>query len=225
MQDIDIVVDYPAKLALLMQQGSIDLALLPVAAIPTIKDAQIIADYGIASDGNVASVALFSRVPIEDIATVYLDYQSRTSVRLAQLLLHHYWKKEVVYIPAPENYIDAITGNKAGVIIGDRALMNLSNFEYVYDLSKAWKAYTGLDFIFAAWVANKKLPADFILNFNEANASGIRQIDKVVAENPYLYYDLHTYYTRNIKFYLDNIKKQGLIRFLEMIESNRDILL
>ncbi len=122
MNDIELVADYPANVAGALQRGDIDLALLPIAAIPTIPGANIVSDYGIAADGNVASVCIFSMVPMEEIETVYLDYQSRTSVRLAQLLLEKLWKKTVVFKPATENYIDYINGTTAGIIIGDRAL-------------------------------------------------------------------------------------------------------
>ena len=217
MNDIELVVDYPAQLAKSLQDGSIDLALLPVAAMPGIPGARIISDYGIGADGNVVSVALFSQVPMEGIKTVYLDYQSRTSVRLAQLLLENHWKQPVEYRPATEHFIDYINGANAGVIIGDRALQQLHNFEYVYDLSAAWKDYTGLDFIFAAWVANKDLPQDFIDRFNAANAEGLKHLPEVIAENPFPFYNLHTYYTDNIKFVLDEEKKKGLEKFLSLI--------
>jgi chorismate dehydratase len=217
INDIELIVDYPSQLAKSLQDGSIDLALLPVAAIPFVNNARVVSDYGIAADGNVVSVALFSQVPIEQVQSVYLDYQSRTSVRLAQVLLENHWKKEVEYKQATENYIDYINGASAGVIIGDRALKQLHNFEYVYDLSAAWKTYTGLDFVFAAWVANKELPVDFISRFNAANALGLQHLDEIIAENPFPYYDLHTYFTENIRYYLDDDKKKGLAKFLEMI--------
>jgi chorismate dehydratase len=217
MNEMDIVLDYPSQLASKLSEGVIDMALLPVAAIPGIRGAHIVSDYGIATSGNVVSVAIFSQVPMEEIETIYLDYQSRTSVRLAQLLIEKYWKKKVEYRSASENYIEYINGKNAGVIIGDRALKQLHNFEYVYDLSAAWKAHTGLDFIFAAWVANKPLPADFIEKFNAANALGLNHLEEIIAANPFPYYDLHTYYTDNIKFYLDPDKKAGLAKFLEMI--------
>ena len=217
INDIEIIVDYPSQLATLLREDSIDLALLPVAAIPGINGAHIVSDYGIGADGKVVSVAIFSQVPMENIKTVYLDYQSRTSVRLAQLLLEQHWNKQVEYRPAGAHFIDYINGDSAGVIIGDRALQQLHNFEYVYDLSAAWKAYTGLDFIFAAWVANKPLSEDFKTRFNAANAEGLNHLDKIIAQHPFPYYDLHTYYTENIKFYLDEEKKKGLAKFLEMI--------
>ena len=124
---------------------------------------------------------------------------------------------KVTYLPAAENYIDYINGTSAGVIIGDRALKQLTNFEHVYDLSAAWKAHTSLDFVFAAWVANKKLPADFITRFNAANAAGLNHLDEIIAANPFPYYDLHTYYTENIKYLLDDSKKKGLVQFLDLI--------
>ncbi len=218
MNDIELVVDYPANLARRLQEGSIDLALLPVAAMSQITGARIISDYGIATDGNVVSVALFSHVPMDEIEVVYLDYQSRTSVRLAQVLLEHHWKKEVVFKPAAIDYIDKdINGANAGVIIGDRALQQLDNFTYVYDLSAAWKDFTGLDFIFAAWIANKDLPVDFIQKFNAANAIGFDHLDEIIADNPFPAYNLHTYYTDNIKYVLDDNKRAGLKRFLELI--------
>jgi len=219
MNDIELVLNYPAELAKSLQDGSIDVALLPVAAMQGIKGAHIISDYGIASDGYVASVAIFSQVPMEEIKTVYLDYQSRTSVRLAQLLLKLHWKQDVIFKPAPENYIEHINGTTAGVIIGDRALTQLTSFEYIYDLARGWKEYTGLDFVFAAWVANKELPVEFVTAFNQANAEGLKHIDEVVAENPFPQYDLNTYYTDNIKYYLDEDKRKGLAKFQGLIKT------
>jgi chorismate dehydratase len=218
-KDIELVADYPAQVAKELQEGRIDIALLPVAAIGGIGGARIVSDYGIAADGHVASVCIFSQVPMEEIKSVYLDYQSRTSVRLAQLLFEKHWKKEVEYKQAPENYIEYINGTQAGVIIGDRALKQLNNFEYVYDLAAGWKDFTGLPFVFAAWVANKDLPESFIKLFNEANSLGLQHIDEIVEANPFPYYDLKKYYTEDIHYYLDEQKKKGLNKFLELIQS------
>jgi len=214
---MELLLNYPSQLAESLQQDKIDMALLPVAAIPSIPGARIVSDYGIAADGNVASVCIFSQVPMEEIREVYLDYQSRSSVRLARLLLEQHWNKNVILRPAPENYIEYINGATAGVIIGDRALQQRVNFEYIYDLADAWKDFTGLPFVFAAWVANKDLPEDFLAAFNKANAEGLNHLEAVVAENPYPYYDLMTYYTDNIKYELTEERKKGLDTFLKLI--------
>ncbi len=219
INDIELVLEYPALIAQHLRENTVDVGLVPVAAIPTIPGARIISDYGIGADGKVASVCIFSKVPMEQIEKVYLDYQSRTSVRLAQVLLRHYWKKEVVFLAAPENYMELIGGSTAGVIIGDRALEQLSHYPFIYDLAEHWKLYTGLPFIFAAWVANKELPETFIRQFNEANASGLEHLDEVIAENPYPVYDLHTYYKENIQYALDEEKRKGLALFLEYLKE------
>ena len=219
MDKIELSVNYPSILAQQLKDGAIDVALLPVAAMSSIPDCKIISDYGIAADGNVASVAIFSHVPVDEVETIYLDYQSRTSVQLAKLLLSKYWKKDVEYKQASAGYIEDIKDNTAGVIIGDRALEQLNNFEYVYDLSEAWKEYTGLPFIFAAWVANKDLPEDFIQAFNQANATGLENIDLIVSNTICTYADLKKYYTESIHYQLDENKKKGLNKFLELIQT------
>lgn len=219
MQDVDLVLEYPALIAKHLREDTVDIGLVPVAAIPTIPNAQIVSDYGIGADGKVASVCIFSKAPITEIKRIYLDYQSRTSVRLAQVLLKHYWKQEVTLLEAPEDYIGRIEGSDAGVIIGDRALEQLPHFPYIYDLAEHWKIFTGLPFIFAAWVANKELPEAFCKQFNEANALGLQHLDEVIEENPYPVYDLHTYYKENIRYVLDEEKKKGLELFLEYLKE------
>lgn len=218
INEIELSLDYPALLAQKLKYKEIDVALLPVAAITSIENARIVGKYGIATDGDVVSVAIFSNLPIEEVTDMYLDYQSRTSVRLAQLLLSRYWKKDIIYHQAPVDYISKIEGTTAGVIIGDRALQQLPNFKYVYDLSAAWKSFTGLDFVFAAWVSNKQLSSDFTERFDAANEYGLRHIDTVIEQNPYPTYSLDVYYKKNIQYLLDESKLKGLNTFLQMIQ-------
>jgi chorismate dehydratase len=156
----------------MLVNDEIDVGLVPVAIIPLLKEAHIITDYCIGTEGDVASVALFSEVPVEEITTVLLDYQSRTSVNLAKILLKEYWKKDVALVDAKEDFRSAIKGTTAAIVIGDRALEQRKQSAYVYDLGTAWKAHTGLPFVFAAWVANKELGAAFEDAFNRANAYG-----------------------------------------------------
>lgn len=219
VDEIELTTEYPARLAAQLKAGMIDVALMPVAAMQEIPGAHIVCDYGIAADANVVSVAVFSKVPLEEIKSVILDYQSRTSVRLTQLLFAEHWKKDVAFLPAGEHFIEEIEGTTAAVIIGDRALEQLPNFPYHYDLSKAWKELTGLPFVFAAWVSNRELPADFIRRFNEANALGMQRLDDIAAEYAVPYYSLETYYKQNIVYRLGAEERKGLALFLEKIKA------
>jgi chorismate dehydratase len=219
MDRIELVEEYPARIAAMLVNDQIDVGLVPVAIIPLLKEPHIITDYCIGTEGEVASVALFSEVPVEKITTVLLDYQSRTSVNLARILLKEYWKKEVELVDAKEDFRSAIKGTTAGIVIGDRALEQRKQSPYVYDLGTAWKAHTGLPFVFAAWVANKELGEDFEDAFNRANAYGVSHIAEVVAENEYPVYDLTKYYTENISYQLTENKRKALELFLGKLKS------
>ncbi|HEX2608828.1 MAG TPA: menaquinone biosynthesis protein [Flavisolibacter sp.] len=218
LNEIELVEDYPSRIAQMLIEDKVDIGLIPVAATLQLKEWSIVGNYCIGSTGKVASVCLFSQVPMEEIETVLLDYQSRTSVNLARILLKEYWKKDIQFIEANgEDYIEQIKGTVAGVVIGDRALIKRKESKYIYDLAEAWHLHTGLSFVFAAWISNKRIPGDFIASFDEANAMGLSQIDKVIRENPFPYYDLKDYYNNCISYTLDSDKRNGLQLFLSKL--------
>lgn len=219
MNEIELIEEYPSKIAGMLADGTIDVGLVPVAIIPKLDEWHIISDYCIGAEGDVASVCLFSEVPVEKIEKVLLDYQSRTSVNLCKVLLKHYWKLSPVLEDAGEDYREHIKGTTAGVVIGDRALQQRKISPFIYDLAGTWKAMTGLPFVFAAWIANKKLPNDFIASFNKANAVGLHDLPAVIEENNFDAYDLKTYYTKNISFILNDRKLEGMNKFLELLKT------
>jgi chorismate dehydratase len=218
LESIDLVEDYPAKIAQMLIDDQVDVGLIPVAATKRLPHWETVTNFCIGCEGPVASVCIFSELPMEDIETVYLDYQSRTSVNLARVLLKEYWKKDVQFIDASgEDYREQIHGKTAGVVIGDRALQQRKRSPYIYDLGEAWIDHTGLPFVFAAWIANKPLPVEFVAAFNEANGLGLKQIDAVIAENPFPDYDLRQYYLNDISYELTAEKKKGMKLFLEKL--------
>lgn len=217
MNTIELIEEYPAKIAQMLLNDRIDIGLVPVAIIPKLKDPQIVTNYCIGAESEVASVCIFSEVPMAAIESVILDYQSRTSVNLAIILFKEYWQKEVVFKAATANFISEIKGTTAAVVIGDRAFEQRLISTYRYDLAEAWIAFTGLPFVFAAWVANKPLHEDFIDAFNMANGYGIMHLDEVIAENSYDKYDLKKYYTKNISYHLTDDMRKGLDLFLSKL--------
>ena len=213
--EIDLVIDYPANVAKLLVENKIDIGLIPVAAIPLLREHYIISDYCIGCDGEVASVCLFSQVPIHEIETILLDYQSKTSVALLQLLLKEHWKIEPTLIESSADYEKDIKGTTAGLVIGDRAFRQRLISSYIYDLGLAWKEVTGLPFVFAAWVSNKEIDADFVEQFNRANKYGLERLEEVVEKNTSPHFDLRSYYTKNIEFELSLLKLKSVKLFIE----------
>jgi chorismate dehydratase len=210
---IELSIDYPAKIAAALLQQDIQLGLVPVAVIPRMAHAQIVTDFCIGCNGAVASVCLFSEVPIHEVDTILLDYQSRTSVNLTKILLKEYWQIKPQLVNTQSDYRHLINHRTAALVIGDRAFEQRQKSAYTYDLGEAWHLHTGLPFVFAAWVANQPLPQQFLENFNIALLQGLQQIDLVVQQNPYDLFDLKTYYTQHISYQLDAEKQKGLALF------------
>lgn len=217
--DIILRVDHPARIGEQLVRGEVDLGLIPVALIPEMKEHHIISDYCIGAEGPVASVCLFSDVPLEEITEVYLDFESRSSVALARYLISHYWKISPKLLDAAPGYEKRITGTVAGVVIGDRALRQRKVNTYIYDLAEAWIDHTGLPMVFAAWISNKPLDKGFIGRFNEATGVGTRApgLEEVLRETSCGFFNLRDYYTQHISFELTERKRAGLARFLEVL--------
>ena len=83
----DLRFDLPSRCATLLHEGGTDLGMIP--SIEYLRGSgpyRIVPDVGIISDGGVASVALFSRVPLGEVRRIGLDTSSRTSAGLTRVL-------------------------------------------------------------------------------------------------------------------------------------------
>ena len=221
IDEISLITEFPARIADMLLRDEIDIGLVPVAIIPQMKEYHINTSFCIGSDGPVASVGLFSEVPIHQVKTVILDYQSRTSVLLAEILFEKYWKRKPEYIHSDADFLNQIKGNTAAVIIGDRALQQRKFSAYFYDLGEVWKQMTGLPFVFAAWISNKMLDPLWIERFDEANAYGVQNIPLVLEQITESFFDFKQYYLSYLSYRLDEEKKKGLNLFLQMLADKK----
>ncbi|MFN0216562.1 MAG: menaquinone biosynthetic enzyme MqnA/MqnD family protein [Saprospiraceae bacterium] len=212
---IDLSLDIPAVCAQKLLSGEVDLALTPVAVIPQLPEAYLVSNYCIGATGAVKTVCLFAEVPLSEIKKIYLDFHSRTSVALIQILCEKYWNICPKFIPATEGFESLITGDAAGLIIGDRAIGKENRFAFTYDLGEAWIAWTGLPFVFAAWLSTRPLHPEFSLRFNNALRLGLDHLPELVKIIPTIPdFDTEQYFRENISYNLDEAKWLGLNRFL-----------
>jgi chorismate dehydratase len=221
MSDLEISVDMPSECARKLIENEVDLGLIPVAVIPALKEAHILPGFCIGADGPVESVKLYSQVPLEEIKTILLDYQSRTSVTLVRVLASEFWKISPEWEKASEGFENAVAGTTAAVIIGDRTFTLNGKFPYEYDLAGEWKKMTGLPFVFACWVSNKKLPDDFIQRFSQAMELGLGHLPEVVKEESpkYAPFNVENYLSKSLKLRLDRRAEEGLGMFLEKMKQ------
>ena len=204
----------------MLLNDEIDVGLIPVAAIPQLPQHYIVGKYCIGAEGEIASVCLFSEVPMNEITKVYLDYQSRSSVALLKWLMRESWGIHPELILAKdENYRDAIKGTTAGLVIGDRALEQRKVSTFIYDLGSEWRSITGLPFVFAAWISTRPMDPAFVADFDAANASGLDHIDQIAEDQNFEIYDLKKYYKLHLSYQLDDRKLKGMQRFLQEIST------
>ncbi len=221
---IDLSIDYPAACANKLINNSADIGLIPVAAICDLGYYNIISDYCIGATNKARTVILASNSPVQEISTIFLDSHSRSSVMLAKILAEKFWKikpawKNVVY----NKTINLKQEKSAAVIIGDKVFDVETKFRYKYDLAEEWTKYTNLPFVFAVWIANKKIDTHFITEFNKSLQFGVDNIDNAILQGDFnKIVDSETikkYLTENISYPYDNRKKQGMELFLKYVKT------
>ena len=220
LENFRLDLDVPSICAQKLKNGEVDVALVPVGAIPDFNDPFIVSEYCIGAVGTVKTVLLLSQKPLEQIDNIYLDFDSRTSVQLVKVLAMHYWKINPRWNNLSPGQSDHPAQLESLVAIGDKTFELTKQYKYVYDLAEEWLRFTGLPFVFAVWLSKKKLPAIFNDQLNEALSFGLKHKaesleffkDKLPACGDCLYY-----LENNISFLFDEEKKRGMELFLRYI--------
>ncbi len=177
--------DLPAVCARLLYDGEVDLGLVPSIEYLRSEEYRFVPGVGIGSRGPVASVALFTRRPMQEIRHVALDTSSRTSVTLIRVLCHHHFHIAPEFVPHGPDLAAMLRDYDAGLLIGDPALeadpraLGATKI----DLGEEWTAMTGLPFIYAAWTGRAgAIGADEVRSLQEAQTEGIASYPAIAKE-------------------------------------------
>ena len=217
--DAELVLDVPSRLADLLAEGRLDVALIPALEYFRAGRYSVVPNIAIATRGPALSVTLFSRVPWPQISRVALDAGSRASAALTQILLRKRYGvvPEVVPLPLDRDAEDADAD--AVLLIGDRAMRAcLPGFAHAFDLGQEWSDWTGLPFVYAFWAvrpgADLGPVADALV---EAKRRGLERVGVIAArEAPRLGLDAgfcRRYLQSIIHFDLGPRELAGLHRF------------
>ena len=212
----------PSQCAMELQNGIVDVGLIPAAAYATIPRLSILPGVAIASKRAVRSILLVSHKPLEKIATVALDSSSLTSAALTRVLFRKYWG-ERKFTSLPPNLENMLAEHDAALLIGDHALkVDRSNY-HTWDLAEEWTRFTNKPFVFAFWAvrdrAAKISGLDLPAIFQRSRDHGLRpdhlaEITRAWAAKLNLAEkDVHEYLTSNIHYYLDESCLEGLRLF------------
>ena len=157
LPDTRIHLDFPSRLADHLVSGRLDVALVPSIEYFRGEDYEVLSDACVAAHGPVLSVKLYTRVPWGEIKTLALDEGSRTSATLARILLAERHGVLPHLEPLPLNHQTEDTTADAMLLIGDRAILPpKEKFLATWDLGEEWFHWTGLPFVFAMWVSNRR---------------------------------------------------------------------
>jgi len=211
----------PAKLAEMLRRGELDAALVSVTEVLFNDRYDILDGIAVASLGEVKSVFLAHRQPIDQVKEIFCDPASLTSVNLLRVLLAERglrpeFKPLVSYdLAALPDY---------ALLIGNPALDFLTSpHEHeIWDLGAAWFEATGLPLVYAVWalcrgVENSRLRRQL----REAKSFGLDTLDSIIGSRTEYDYDFRKDYLGwHIHYHLGADEKRGLAKFIELLRRH-----
>lgn len=223
-EQFDIRFDVPAKCATLLHEGQVDLGLIPaIEFLRGSEDYWIVPGAAIASEGDVASVAIFTKKPIGQVESIALDLSSRTSVALTRIMCVKRWGIAPAFTPAEPDLDAMLAGADAALVIGDPAMaidaaaLGLTKI----DLGGEWHALTGLPFVYAMWTGRRDAVSSVqcaaMRHAREQGEANLPRIAERVGGGDAVRAEQALRYLRdNLKYGLGDREAAGLRRFHEL---------
>jgi chorismate dehydratase len=211
----------PARLAEMLRRDELDAALVSVVEPMQHDRYDVLDGIAVASLGEVLSVFLAHKRPLEEVTEVFCDPASLTSVKLLQVLLA---ERDLRPEFKPlEDYAAAV--NKDFVLlIGDAALdFRLSPHAHsIWDLGTAWYELTNLPFVYAVWALRRGVDnAALRRQLRDARDFGLDTLDSIIHNRKE--YDLalrQDYLGWHIHYHLGSDEKRGIEHFLMLLEKH-----
>lgn len=217
--DADIRKAPPAALVRLLELGELDLATAPITALFENPQWRAIPGVAIGTARAARSVLLCTRSPdvtIENVSSITLDMESRTSNQLLQVLLASKYGRSLKEI----NLVTSTSSQEveAKMIIGDKALKEQENPSWsgpIYDLGLEWTEWTDLPFVFACWVTPKQsIDPEMFVSIQRTIHRNLQELDSWVDDiEGFSSQLLREYFTENLNYGFGRLEQQGLMTF------------
>jgi chorismate dehydratase len=217
--------DAPSKCAALLHEGSIDVGMIPSIEYLRGPEYRIVPSVAIISEGPVASVAIFSRKPLDRVRSIAADTSSRTSTALAQMLCYEVFGIDPEFVPMAPDISTMLGKCDAALLIGDAALFldhkpaGLSKI----DLGEQWTKLTGLPFVWAFWAGRPGvLTQNAVEALEAARDEGVEVTDELA--DAYCPPDRASsgrrYFRENMRYILGEREVEGLKHYYELAEEH-----
>jgi chorismate dehydratase len=218
--------DPPSRCASLLHESAIDVGMIPSIEFHRGSTQYlVVGGMGIVSDGQVASVALFSAKPLEELRTIAVDTSSRTSTGLLRVLCREKFDISPEFVPMPPDFGRMLERCDGALVIGDPALYldhRAAGLNKI-DLGEAWTAMTGLPFVWAFWAGRPGVLSDVALRaLSDARDAGVAASDAVADAycGPERSALCRAYLRENIKYALDDRAEAGLRLYYQLAATH-----
>jgi chorismate dehydratase len=217
----EVVFATPSELAKMLRRDELEAGLVSVTEVLFTDRYDVLDGIAIASLGEVKSVLLAHRRPLDEIDKVYCDQASLTSVQLLRVLLA---EKGLRPEFKPLASYDFESLPDFALLIGDPALDFVrSNPEHeLWDLGTAWYELTKLPFVYAVWALRRGIENSALRRqLREARDFGLDTLDFIIRTRMEYDYDFRNdYLSWHIHYHLGQDEKRGLARFADLLRSH-----
>jgi chorismate dehydratase len=210
----------PSRCAEALRQGQVDIGIIPAIEYQRMEGMVVLPEMAIAAKGEVRSILLVSKKPIELARRIALDTSSRSSDALVRILATERWGIQPEYVEALPDPATMLSAADAALVIGDPALRIALKMDalaekktggefccqgdpselpvpgydtvFIYDVAYEWKELTGRPCVLAVWAGRRRaVTPEVVEDFLESKAYGLAHLDEIV-EDASLELDLAT---------------------------------
>lgn len=203
----DLSFTVPSECAEALARGDADIAIIPSIEYQHMDDIVVLPEMAIAARGEVRSILLVAKKPIEMAKRIALDTSSRTSTALARMLARERWNIQPEFIAAPPVPSEMLKEADAALVIGDPALrialkldalvnqppseeccqgdpddVPVPGFEmlFVYDVAHEWHELTGKPCVLAFWAGRRgAITPEVVADFQASKRYGLGRVREI----------------------------------------------
>ena len=118
----DLSFTVPSLCAEALRSGQADVAIIPAIEYQRMEGMVVLPEMAVAARGEVRSILVLAKKPIEQARRIALDTNSRSSVALTRLLCKGFWRIAPEFIDAAPDPSAMLANADAALVIGDPAL-------------------------------------------------------------------------------------------------------
>ncbi|MFZ3199540.1 MAG: menaquinone biosynthesis protein [Candidatus Acidiferrales bacterium] len=213
----DLSFDVPSECAEALRVEDVDIAIIPSIEWLRMDDIVVLPDMAIAAKGEVRSILVVAKRPIEVAKRIALDTSSLTSTALVRMLAAERWNIQPEFIAAPPVPPEMLKEADAALVIGDPALrialkldalasqapsdeccqgdpedMPVPGFEmlFIYDVAHEWRQMTEKPCVLAVWAGRRDaVTPEVVADFQASKRYGLARV-REIAEAASLQLDL-----------------------------------